>query len=92
MKNLMILVKMQLKEQLNFKRLEVENVKIFHIFVSILGALLKFAMVTAMCVAFLLVSKLIGLFSLAILSHISHSQGYFGSSHFEYGIAHPFFF
>ena len=65
MKNLMILVKMQLKEQLNFKRLEVENVKIFHIFVSILGALLKFAMVTAMCVAFLLVSKLIGLFSLA---------------------------
>ena len=65
MKNLMILVKMQLKEQLNFKRLEVENVKIFHIFVSILGVLLKFAMVTAMCVAFLLVSKLIGLFSLA---------------------------
>ena len=65
MKNLMILVKMQLKEQLNFKRLEVENVKIFHIIVSILGSVLKFALVTALCVAFLLVSKLIGLFSLA---------------------------
>ena len=29
MKNLLILVKMQLKEQLNFKRLTVENVKPF---------------------------------------------------------------
>ena len=34
MKNLMILVKMQLKEQLNFKRLDVENVSIFHIIAS----------------------------------------------------------
>lgn len=67
MKNLMILVKMQLKEQLNFKRLEVENVKKFHIFVSIFGAILKFLLVTALCVVFLLVAKLIGLFSFANL-------------------------
>ena len=59
MKNLMILVKMQLKEQLNFKRLEVETVSKFQILLSILGAILKFAMVTALCVVFLLVSKLL---------------------------------
>ena len=29
--NLATLIKMQLKEQLNFKRLDVENVKTFHI-------------------------------------------------------------
>ena len=65
MKNLMILVKMQLKEQFNFKRLEVDNVSKFQIFVSALAALLKFALVTAICVAFLLVAKLLGLFSVS---------------------------
>jgi len=64
MKNLMILVKMQLKEQLNFKRLDIEHVNKFHILVSILGAILKFALVTVLCVAFLIVAKLLGLFSL----------------------------
>ena len=64
MKNLMILVKMQLKEQLNFKRLDVENVSVFNILVSIFGAILKFAMVTALCFVFLLVSKMLNLFSL----------------------------
>ena len=49
MKNLVILIKMQLKEQLNFKRLAVENVSKFHIVLSIIGAVLKFALVTAMC-------------------------------------------
>lgn len=67
MKNLMILVKMQLKEQLNFKRLEVENVKVFNIIASIVGAILKFALVTALCAVFLIISKLIGLFSIANL-------------------------
>lgn len=67
MKNLMILVKMQLKEQFNLKRLEVESVKKFHIFISILGAILKFVLVTALCVVFLLAAKLIGLFSFANL-------------------------
>ena len=65
MKNLMILVKMQLKEQFNFKRLKVEDVSIFQILVSILAALLKFALVTVLCAAFLIVSKLLGLFSFA---------------------------
>ena len=67
MKSLMILVKMQLKEQLNFKRLDIENVNRFHIIASILGAVLKFALVTALCVVFLIVSKLLGLFSFANL-------------------------
>ena len=48
MKNLSILVKMQLKERLNFKRLDVKNIKIFNIVVSILGAILKFAAVFAL--------------------------------------------
>ena len=67
MKNLAILVKMQLKEQLNFKRLEVENVKLFHVLLSILGTLLKFAMVTVLCGAFLIVSRTLGLFSVGTL-------------------------
>lgn len=67
MKNLRILVKMQLKEQLNFKRLEISDVGVFHILVSVLGAVLKFALITALCAAFLIVSKMIGLFSFANL-------------------------
>lgn len=67
MKNLMILVKMQLKEQLNFKRLEIENVSKFHILVSIVATIAKFVLVTALCVAFLLAAKYVGLFSLANL-------------------------
>ena len=63
MKSLVILVKMQLKEQLNFKRFDVENVTVFHIIASVIGAILKFALVTGLCVGFLLVSKLLGLFS-----------------------------
>ena len=65
MKNLLILVKMQLKEQLNFKRLTVENVKPFQIILSILGSLLKFVMVTGLCMAFIIVTKMVGLFSVA---------------------------
>ena len=57
MKNLMILVKMQLKERLNFKRLDVKNVSVFNIAVSILGALLKFFAVFAMCYALLFAAK-----------------------------------
>lgn len=63
MKNLVTLVKMQLKEQLNFKRLDVENVGVFHIVLSILGAVLKFLLVTALCVGFLFISEFLGLFS-----------------------------
>lgn len=63
MKSLYILVIMQLKEQMNFKRLKTDNVKAFHILLSVVGAILKFAAVTVLCVAFLLVSKILGLFS-----------------------------
>ncbi|MBO5206052.1 MAG: hypothetical protein J6C09_00540 [Clostridia bacterium] len=64
MKNLLILVKMQLKEKLNFKRLELNGTNMFHILVSIIGAILKFALVTALCAAFMFVAKFLGLFSL----------------------------
>jgi len=63
MKSLYILVMMQLKEQMNFKRLKTDNAKAFHLLMSIVGGILKFAAVTALCIAFLLVSKILGLFS-----------------------------
>ena len=62
MKNLWILVKMQLKEQLNFKRLEVESVSKFHVIASAVGAAAKFALVTGLCFLFLFVSELVGIF------------------------------
>ena len=63
MKNLLILVKMQLKEQLNFKRFEIEKVNLFHILMSTVGTVLKFALVTVRCGAFLTVARTLGLFS-----------------------------
>ena len=63
MRSLSILVKMQLKEQLNLKQFKAENSKFFHILLSVVGALVKFAMVTALCVAFLFVAKMLGLFA-----------------------------
>lgn len=65
MKSLYVLVMMQLKEQLNFKRFQVENVKVFQVLLSIIGAILKFVLVTGLCVAFLLISRYLGLFSFA---------------------------
>ena len=50
MRNLFILVRMQLKEQLNFRRLELKNINKFHVLVSTLSAILKFAAVVALCV------------------------------------------
>lgn len=64
MRNLMILVKMQLKERLNFKRSGVNGVNLVGIILSVLGPVLKFAAVTALCVALFLVSNVLGLFSL----------------------------
>ena len=65
MKSLYILVMMQLKEQLNFKRFEVGNVKFFQILLSVIGSIVKFVAATGLCIAFLLVSKTLGLFSFA---------------------------
>ena len=63
MKNLVILVKMQLKQRLNFKRFEIENVTLFHVIFSIVGEILKFALVTALCAAFLIACDLLPIFS-----------------------------
>ena len=64
MSSLLILIKMQLKEQLNFQRFDLKGTSWFKIIVSVLGALLKFALVTTLCGAFLIVAKLLSLFSL----------------------------
>lgn len=63
MKNLITLVKMQLKEKLNFKRLEVEGVNPFQVLVSIVAAVLKFAVVTAVFAVILLLINYLGVFS-----------------------------
>ena len=65
MKSLYILVIMQLKEQMNFKRAKADGSRVFRIVLSVLSALLKFAAVVGLCYAFLIVSKLLGLFSFA---------------------------
>ncbi len=62
MKNLLTLVKMQLKEKLNFKRMEVEGVSAFNILVSIVGALLKFAVITAIFAVLLFAANRLGFF------------------------------
>ncbi len=64
MSSLLILIKMQLKEQLNFQRFELKGTSWFKITVSVLAAILKFALVTALCGVFLIVAKLLSLFSL----------------------------
>ena len=65
MKSLYILVMMQLKEQMNIKPLKRGNLKFFSTVLAVVVAVLKFAAVTGLCYAFLLVAKLLGLFSLA---------------------------
>ena len=64
MKNLMILVKMQLKERLNLKRFNAKDIGAFHIALYILSAILKFALVTVLCGVIIFVAKFLGLFSL----------------------------
>lgn len=64
MKSLLILVKMQLKEQLNFKRLGVEGAKPLTVVVSVLAAVLRFAAVTAACAGLLWVANYLHIFSL----------------------------
>lgn len=64
MSSLLILIKMQLKEQLNFQRFELKDTNWFKIAVSALVAVAKFVLVIALCGAFLTVAKLLSLFSL----------------------------
>lgn len=64
MNSLIVLVKMQLKEKLDFKRTELKDVSLFRIALSAAVSILKFAAVTAVCIAFLLVANLLGIFSI----------------------------
>ncbi len=63
MTNLLILVKMQLKEQFNFKRRSLKDVGLFKILLSVLVEIGKFALVTALCTLFLFISGRLHLFS-----------------------------
>ncbi len=65
MRNLFILVRMQLKEQLNFQRLELKNINLFHLLVSTLSAILKFAAVVVLCVFAMTFFKNMNVFSLS---------------------------
>ena len=64
MKNLITLVKMQLKEKLNLKKTKLDGSKIFNTAVSILGEVLKFAIITALCTLILFLVQLLNIFSL----------------------------
>lgn len=63
MRNLSILVRMQLKEKLNFKRRDLKDTSIFDVLFSVFMTVLKFALVTVMCGAFIFASQLLNLFS-----------------------------
>ena len=54
---------MQLKEKLNFKRKGLKDVSIFKIIFSIFIEVLKFALVTGLCGAFIFVSQFLNIFS-----------------------------
>lgn len=64
MKNLVTLVKMQLKEKLNLKSLELEGINPFKMLVSVVFALLKFAIVTAVFAVILFLINYLGVFNL----------------------------
>lgn len=63
MDNLITLVKMQLKEKLASKRTEKHGSKSFNLLLSVFVAILKFAMVTLLCGAFITVAKMFNLFN-----------------------------
>lgn len=65
MRNLSILIRMQLKEKLNFKRKGLKDTSIFDILLSVCVAVLKFAMVTVLCGAFIFLAQKLNLFALA---------------------------
>ena len=53
MNNLMTLVKMQLKEKMNFKRIEISKSAAFNFTLSALVVFIKFALVVVLCGAFI---------------------------------------
>lgn len=64
MKNLITLVKMQLKEKLNIKSLSLKNVDIFQKLTSILFSILKFSIITAAFSVILYLINYLGIFNL----------------------------
>ena len=63
MNNLITLVKMQLKEKLDFKHVGISKSSAFNLIVTTLLIILKFAMVVVLCGAFIYISKLFNLFN-----------------------------
>ena len=63
MEKLLTLVKMQLKEKLGAKRAEKHGSKTFSVLLTVFAAVLKFALVTALCYAFITVAKMFSLFN-----------------------------
>ena len=63
MNNLITLVKMQLKEKLDFKYVAISKSAVFNFIVSALLVILKFAMVVVLCGAFIYVAQLFNLFN-----------------------------
>lgn len=61
MKNLITLVKMQLKEKLNLKGLEYEGINAFKVLVSIVSAILKFTVSTAVFAVLLILVNFLGI-------------------------------
>ena len=62
MSTLFTLVKMQLQEKLNFKRIEISKSSVFNFVLSALVAILKFAFVVAICFVFILLAKVFSIF------------------------------
>ena len=63
MEKLLTLVKMQLKEKLGAKRAEKHGSKAFNVLLTVFSAVLKFAMVTVLCAAFITVAKMFSIFN-----------------------------
>ena len=63
MKNLITLVKMQLKEKLNLKSLEREKISAFKLLTDIVFALIKFAVITGVFVVLLFLINYLGVFN-----------------------------
>ena len=67
MSTLLTLVKMQLKEKLNFKRTKISKSAAFNLTVNALVAILKFAFVVAICYALILVAKMFNIFGIFLV-------------------------
>ena len=64
MRDLVILVKMQLKERLNFKRKGLKDINLFKIIVSLLGVAAKFVVMVMLCNTAFGLAKRLNVFSL----------------------------